>query len=175
MFHHEVPVEDHGFHLSQMVVVAIEVSPSSLDHSDLRVGELVNGLVQELRVGNKVRVKDGDELTCGHLQSGVEGARLESKAIVTMQVMNVDALPAQGFDRLARHVLGFIGGVIQQLNLQQLGGVPDLGHRLDQPLNHKHLVVDRQLDRDCRQRLESGWLRYTPSVSQIQVDQLIAM
>src|SRR4030095_2109444 len=53
--------------------------------------------------------------------------------------------------------------------------IVDLGYRLDQSLNYKHLVIDGQLDGDRRQRRKSGRLGYTLFVSQIKIDQLIAM
>ena len=175
MLHNEVSVKDHGFHLRQVVVVPIEVSPSSLDHADFGVGELVDCLVKEFRVWNKVRVENSDEFASGNVQASFECTGLESCAIVSMQVMNIDALLAQRFNRFTSDVLRFIGRVVQKLNFQKFGGIVDLGYRLDQSLNYKHLVIDGQLDGDRRQRRKSGWLGYTLFVSQIQIDQLIAM
>ena len=49
-----------------------------------------------------------------------------------------------------------VGRVVEHLNLEQLARVVDLAHRVDQPIRHIHLVVERQLDRDDRQRIDSG-------------------
>ena len=72
-----------------------------------------------------------------------------------------------------RTVLGYIG--ILQIDFIYAGNDEFGGDRLDQSLNYKHLVIDGQLDGDRRQRRTSGRLRYTLFVSQVQIDQLIAM
>src|SRR5262245_21713524 len=175
MLHDEVPIQNHGFHLRQVVVVPVEVSPASLDHPDLGVSELVDGLVQELRVWNEIGVEDGNELASGDLQASLQRPRFESEAIVSMQIVDIDALPAQCVNRLASHVLGFVRGIVEELDLQKLWRVVDFRHRLDQSFNNEHLVVDRELNCNRGQRLESPWLGYTLLVSQIQVHQLIAV
>ena len=45
-----------------------------------------------------------------------------------------------------------VGRVVQDLDLEQLARVVDPADRVDQPVGDVHLVVDRQLDRDDRQR-----------------------
>ena len=62
-----------------------------------------------------------------------------------MQVMNIDALLAERFNRFASDVLRFIGRVVQKLNFQKIGRIVDLGDRLDQSLNHKHFVIDQAI------------------------------
>ena len=59
-----------------------------------------------------------------------------------------------------------VGRIVQHLNLEQLARVVDARDRLDQPVRHVHLVVERQLDGDRRAAATSGgpafgsWSRY---------------
>ena len=45
-----------------------------------------------------------------------------------------------------------VGRVVEHLDLEQLARVVDAADRVDQPVGDVHLVVERQLDRDDRQR-----------------------
>ena len=45
-----------------------------------------------------------------------------------------------------------VGRVVEHLDLEQLARVVDAADRVDQPIGDVHLVVERQLDRDDRQR-----------------------
>src|SRR5262245_47729930 len=175
MFHDEVPVKNHGFNLRQVVIVSVNVTPAGLDHPDAWVGKVVNGLRQKFWVGNEVCVENGDEFALCDPQARFEGACLESSTIVAVQVVNVNSLLAPQFNGLPSHMLRFIGRIIQKLNFKKLGGIVDSSYRFHQPLNHKHFVVDWQLDRDRGHRLESQRLGYTLLISQIQIDQLISM
>src|SRR5262245_48740605 len=113
MFHDEVAVKNHGFNLRQVVIVSVNVTPAGLDHSDAWIGEMMNGLPQELGVGNEVCVEDGDEFAFCDPQSRLQGPCLESNTIVAMQVANIDSLLAPQFNGLPSHMLRFIDGIIQ--------------------------------------------------------------
>ena len=47
-----------------------------------------------------------------------------------------------------------VGRVVEHLDLEPLARVVDRADGVDQPVDDVHLVVDRQLDRDDRQRVE---------------------
>ena len=59
---HEVPVEEDRLDLREQRVVLVEVAPARLHHRHLVVGEVVDGLLQEVGPRDEVGVEDGDEL-----------------------------------------------------------------------------------------------------------------
>ena len=61
----EVAVEQDGFNFGEERVVAVDVRPARLHHADLRIGEVVDHLHQEIFGRDEVGVEDGDELALG--------------------------------------------------------------------------------------------------------------
>jgi hypothetical protein len=87
-----------------------------------------------------------------------------------MQVVNVNSLFSERLYNLASHMLRFVSRVIQKLNLQQLGGVIDFRHRIHQPFDDEHLVVDGQLNRHGRKLQEGLRVWNGLLVSQVKID-----
>ena len=100
-----------------MAIVFIDMPPTGLDHSYPRIREMVNCLVYEFRVRNKVSIKYGDVLPSGYSQPFLKCSRLESGPIASMDIMNVKSLAAKGLDTFLCHVLSLVGGIVQNLNL----------------------------------------------------------
>jgi hypothetical protein len=73
---HEVPVEKNGFDFGEKGIVAVDVRPARLHHSDFRIGEVVNGAQQKVRWGHEVGVEDGDEFAPGGPHALGERSRL---------------------------------------------------------------------------------------------------
>jgi len=69
VFEHKVPVEQHGLHFRQHIVVAIQIRPASLHHPDLRVGEIVNRALQEIDRRNEIRIEDRHDLAGRRFQT----------------------------------------------------------------------------------------------------------
>ena len=65
-------------------------------------------------------------------------------------------LPALRTHGALRHAARLVGGVVEDLDFEQLARVVELADGVDQPVRHVHLVVDRELDGDDRQRAPSG-------------------
>ena len=65
MLENKVAVEHDGFNFGQERVVAVDVRPSRLHHADLRIGEVVDHLHQEIFRRDEVGVEDRDELAFG--------------------------------------------------------------------------------------------------------------
>ena len=59
---HKVPVEQDGLDFRKKRVVAVQVRPARLHHADFRLGEVMDHAHEPVFRGNKVGVKDGDEL-----------------------------------------------------------------------------------------------------------------
>ena len=83
---HEVSIQQDGFDFGKKRVIAIDVRPAGLHHSDLRVGEVVNDLHQEVGRRREVGVEDGDELTVRDLHARLQGARFEALAIRAVEI-----------------------------------------------------------------------------------------
>ena len=62
-------VEQDGLDFGQERIIAIDVSPTRLHHSDLRVGEVMDGFEQEIRGWNEVGIEDSDKLALSRHQS----------------------------------------------------------------------------------------------------------
>ena len=66
-------------------------------------------------------------------------------------------------DSQLRDFAGFVGRVVQDLNFEQLPRIVEAANGLNQPVGDVHLVVNRKLNRDHRQRVERlrfGWLGF---------------
>src|SRR5438105_4963483 len=53
----KVAIENHGFHLCQQRIFAIDVAPTRLNHSDLRITEIIDNVFQKIRSRNEIRIK----------------------------------------------------------------------------------------------------------------------
>ena len=68
----------------------------------------------------------------------------------------------------------FVGGVVQHLNLEQLARILQPADGVDQPIRHVHLVVDRELNRDRRERRQRpGGDRLLSFVLHVQVHKVV--
>ena len=110
--------------------------------------------VQEVCGRQEIGVENGDVAAAGDLQPGFERAGLVTGAVGSMEVLDVDALRRMPPDGQLRDLAGFVGRVVQNLNFEQLPRVVEAADGLNQPVGDVHLVVDRELNRDDRQRVE---------------------
>src|SRR5713226_4904354 len=151
LFDHKMTVEHDRLQPSQKVVRTVDVRPAHLRAADNRVGEVMDQLAQEIRLGHKVGIEDRNQIAFRRLHAMLQRARFESRAIVAMKVMNIETGPRVSIDRRARDVDCLVGGIVQHLNLQTVARVIDLNHRLHQTLDDIHLVKERKLHGDARQ------------------------
>ena len=64
--------------------------------------------------------------------------------------------------------------VVEHLDFEQVARVVDAADRLDQPVGDVHLVVERQLDRDDRQRVERrAGLRLLVPVAHVEIHEVV--
>ena len=147
MLHHEVPVQHQRLRLGKRREVAVDVLPAALHHRDLGVEEVVHGLFKDVRVGHEVGVEDHDQLARGGVQTVVECAGLEARAIGAMHVFDVEVgiTHEELGDLVAADIAGFVGRIVEHLDLEAVARVADGGHGIEQPLDHVHFVEERQL------------------------------
>ena len=149
--------------------------PARLHHADLVVGEVRQRPAQEVRRRDEIGVEDRDELALRLAQARLERARLESAPVGAMKIRDVESALRLPLHRARRDVAGLIGRVVQHLDFEQVPRIVDLADGVDEPLRHVHLVEDRELDRDARQRIERRDLplRYVVPVLHVKIHKVV--
>ena len=156
VFEHEMAVEQNGFDLGQQRVVAVDVRPARLHHADLGIGEVMDALQQKIGRRNKIGVKDGNEFALRRFQSFRQSARLEALTIVAVQVGDWISQGGVAFHQKASDLHGFVGRVVEQLDVELFSRIVEPADGVEQPVHHILLVKDRQLHGDARQVVEIG-------------------
>src|SRR5712691_3813862 len=151
LFDHKVTVEHDRLQSRQQIVRTVDVRPAHLRTADNRIGEVMDQFAQEIRLGYKVGIEDGDQIALCRLHAILQRARFEPLAIVAVKVMNIETSSRILCNDGARDVDGLVGRIVQHLNLQTVARVIDLNHRFHQTLDDIHLVKERQLHADERQ------------------------
>src|SRR6266404_735686 len=90
-------------------IIAIQIGPTRLHHSDLFILEVRNAAPEKIGSGNKVRVEDGDEFALRGFQAILEGASLIAFPIRAVNVADREALRGEAGDTRTGHLLRFVG------------------------------------------------------------------
>ena len=131
---------------------------------------------QEIGRRDEIGVEKRDELAARDLETGLERARLVTRPVGAVEVLDVDALGREPPDRSFGDAPCLVSRVVEHLNLEKLRRILDSAHRLDQPVGDVHLVVQRQLNGDDRQRREGrARLRLLIAVPHVEIHEVIAM
>ena len=173
---HEVRVEQDRLDLGEQRVVGVDVAPARLHHGDLRIHEVVDGLVQEVGRRQEVGVENRDELALGDRHPCLERTRLEAGAIGAVEIRDVEPLRGGAADGQLRNRSRLVGRVVQHLHFEAIAWVVHQRDGIYQPVHHVHLVVDRQLhghDRQLFKRARSD--RHPILVLHVGIDQVVAM
>ncbi len=151
LLHQEVAVEEETLGPGQPRRRLVEVVPAGLHHPDARVGHRGQQSLEEVGMGNEVRVEDENVLTGRRFQARGESARLVAGAVLSVVDRDVEAAlpPAPGAPPGEEG--GLVGGVVQDLDLEARTRVRKPAGRIDEPLGDVFLVVDGELDGDA------GW------------------
>jgi hypothetical protein len=169
-------IEEHGLDAGEDGVGAIEVTPSGLDHADGRVGEEVDGLAEHVRRGDEIGIEDEDEIAFAALHSGFEGAGFETGTVGAMDELDIEAGGAQFGDLFGGDFSGFVGGIVEDLDLEEVTRVIEGGDGSEEALDDVQFVENRQLDRDSWQVVESrARLRRFMPIFQEKIDDNVAM
>ena len=147
----EVAVEEHRLNAGEHVEGAVEVAPTGLNQADAFVGEIVDGFLQQVRIGDKIGIEDEQVLALGSLGAVFQRAGLVAGAVAAVDVLGVEAASPQARDAAAADFHGLVGGIIQQLDLDLVQRVIQRGDRIEQAIDDVHFVEDGELDGDQRQ------------------------
>ncbi len=112
-----------------------------------------------------------------NFQPGIERSRLEAFAVRAVVIADLVSERRITLHHRSRHLYGFVGRVVEHLDLQLLARIFDLADAIHQAIDNILLVEDGQLNRHQRQ---FGEMRFRLShlvlaVLVIQIDQLIAV
>ena len=173
----EVAVEKHRLHPGEQGVAAIDVAPAGLDHPDFRVGEKVNGRLEQLGLRDKVGVEDADEIAARGVEAVLERPGLKADAI--------------GRDGAARHrsrapasaatqeaVSSRVSSVESSSTwiCEQVARIIEFADRLEQALDDVDFVEERELHGDHRELARNGPAAAAPlPVFQEEIDDEIAV
>src|SRR2546423_2919819 len=135
-------------------IAAIKMSPTRLDHADLRIGKEMDRALQEVRVRDEIRVEDADELAFSRGQPSLERARLEARPVGSVDQVDIEPSVLQGRHAGGRQLLGIVGRIVQHLDVEQVFRIIDFANRAQKPLDYIDLIEDRQLHRHHRQLLK---------------------
>src|SRR5437879_3706541 len=79
-----------------------------------------------------------------------------------MDKLNIEAALSQFFHTRSGHFARVIGGVVEDLDLEQIAGVIDFADRAQKTLNDVDFIKNRQLDRYFWQPAEAAGRNYRP-------------
>src|SRR5436190_10957899 len=104
------------------------MSPAGLDHADFRVGEKMDGPLEQVWLRNEISVQNTNEFALRRSQTRFERARLETSPVRSVDQLDVEPATLQFRDAGGRQLPGIVGRVVQHLDLEQLFRVIDLAH-----------------------------------------------
>src|ERR1700722_3502120 len=151
MLEHEMTVQQNGLNFGEERVIAVDVSPAGLHHTDLGIGEMMNYPLQKILGGHKIRVENGYKLTSRGLETLCQSTRFEALAIRTMVIADRESPGSIVIDQSACHGNRFIGRVVEHLNVQFFRRIFQAADRVQQALDHELFVEDWKLNGDTRQ------------------------
>ncbi len=109
-------VEKEGLDAGECVVVAIQVTPASLDEANLFVCKVVDGLLEEVGIRDEVGIEDEDEFSLALIHTVFEGSSFESGSIGAVNAGGVESLVAESGGSGLRNFDSFVGGVVEDLD-----------------------------------------------------------
>ena len=145
LFHHKMSVERECLRSREERIFAVEMFPTRLYQPHVRVGEMRYRLLQEIRVGHKVGVEDGQEFAARMRETFLQGARLVARPVRPANVLNVVPKRLEFLDGPVDNVHGLVRRIVQYLDLQLLFRIVKRTNSLDEPSDNVEFVVDRQL------------------------------
>src|SRR5437667_12370198 len=132
---------------------------------------------QEVLRRDEVRVKDGDELACCGLHPLRQRARLVALSDCTMVIRDRKPTGSISVDHAAGNRLSFVCGIIEHLDIEFLKRVIQSADGVQQPLDYKPFIKNRELDRNPRElrELATRLDRVVLLVLVIEIDQYVAL
>ena len=152
LFDQEVAVQEERLGARQPRFVFVEVVPAGLHHADPGIRHGGEEVFEEAGRGDEVGVEDEDVVTGGRFQPRGQGAGLVAVTGGAEEDGDVDALLPPLVGALPGEGGGVVGGVVEDLDLEEVGGVGEAAGGVDEALDDVPLVVDGELDGDA-----GGW------------------
>ena len=149
LLHQEVAVEQQRLGAGQPRLAFVEVVPARLHHADPRIGHRRKQVFEEPGRGDEIGVEDENAVAGRRVETRGEGARLVAVAVGAVEDRDVDAaLPPLAGTPLGKGG-GVVGGVVEDLDLEEVAGVGEAAGGVDEALDDVLLVVDGELDGDA--------------------------
>lgn len=145
----EVAVQQKRLSARQPGFVLVEVLPARLHHADPGIGHRGEEVFEEAGPGDEVRVQDEDVVAGRRFEARGEGARLVAVSVGAVVDGDVDAPAAPLAGALPGEDGGVVGGIVEDLDLEEVAGVREAAGGIDEALDDELLVVDGQLDGDA--------------------------
>ena len=156
LFHQEVPVQKERLGAGQPRFVLVEMLPAGLNHADPGIRHRREELFEEAGLGDEIGVENEDVVACRRLETRGEGARLVAAAGGAVEDRDVDAPPPPLAGAQPGQGGGLVGGVVEDLDLEEVAGVGEAAGGVDEALDDVPLVVDGELDGDGGMGGEGG-------------------
>src|SRR5258707_1080044 len=96
------------------------MSPPRLDHSDVPIGEEMDGALEQVLFRNKIGVQDAKKFTFRSSEPHRQCAGLKADAVSSMNALYVKAALAQFLRARGGDLAGFVRRIVQDLDLQKL-------------------------------------------------------
>lgn len=149
LLHQEVPVQQNRLRAGQPRFVFVEVLPAGLHHADPGIGHGREELFEEAWLGKEIGVENEDVVAGGRVEALGEGARLVAAPVGAVEDGDVDASPPPFVGAPPGAGGGVVGGVVEDLDLEEVAGVGEAAGGVDEALDNVRLVVDGKLDGDA--------------------------
>lgn len=92
--------------------------------------------MQHIRGRYEISIENKEKFAFGYLGPLFEGTGFITGAINAVQVAGIEALLTQTFGPSLAKLIGFVGGIIEDLNLQFILRIIELGDGCKQAIDH---------------------------------------
>src|SRR6202008_4126267 len=127
------------------------MAPASLDHADFRIGEEMDCSLEKVRLWNEIRIQNTNEFALRGSQSRLEGACFEPGAIGAVNEFDIESAALQFRHAGAGQLPGIVGGIIENLDLEEVLGIIYFANRSQKTFDDIHFIENGQLHRPPRQ------------------------
>ncbi|MDE2761242.1 MAG: hypothetical protein OXQ94_09550 [Gemmatimonadota bacterium] len=145
----EVAVQQESLGARQPGLLLVEVIPAGLHHAYPRVGHRGEEVLDEPGRGNEIGVQYEDVFAGRRGEALGERARLVAVAVGAVVHGDVDASPPPLAGAPPRDGGGVVGGIVEDLDLEEVAGVREAAGGVDEAHDDVFLVVDGELDGDA--------------------------
>ena len=148
----EVEVDGERLQAGEPRVPLVQVTPTRLSETDVRVVEHAERAAQEIPRRNEAGIEDCDEGRARQRQAVREGAGLEAVAGAAQHVGDADTALPPTCNAFVDDRERLVVRVVEDLHLEKITWPLQLAHRVEDALGYIPFVVDRYLHADSRLR-----------------------